>query len=102
MSIIDKHLQAIFGMDYNLYRITKDCAEQVNVVCRHARNPKNFFDNNNSNSKIEINNTIVNQNDTVEDPQHDEYELFQEELLIQANGKKVKESFIEQNLKSNE
>jgi hypothetical protein len=79
MCIIDKHLQTIFGIDYNLYRITKDCAEQVNVVCRHARNPKNFFDNN----KIEINNS----NDIIDDKQFDEYESFQEQLFIQANGK---------------
>jgi hypothetical protein len=84
MCIIDKHLQTIFGIDYNLYRITKDCAEQVNVVCRHARNPKNLYDNN----KIEINNSIINQNDIVEDKQFDEYESFQEQLFIQANGKK--------------
>ncbi len=81
MCIIDKHLQTIFGIDYNLYRITKDCAEQVNVVCRHARNPKNFFDNNNN--KIENNHS----NDIIEDKQFDEYESFQEELFIQANGR---------------
>jgi hypothetical protein len=87
MCIIDKHLQTIFGIDYNFYRITKDCAEQVNVVCRHARNPKNIFDNNtNSNIKIEINNSIINQNDVIEDKQFDEYESFQEQLFIQANG----------------
>jgi len=79
MCIIDKHLQTIFGIDYNLYRITKDCAEQVNVVCRHARNPKNFFDN----TKIEVNHS----NDIIEDKQFDEYESFQEELFIQANGR---------------
>ena len=82
MCIIDKHLQTIFGIDYNLYRITKDCAEQVNVVCRHARNPKNFFDNNSN-----IKNEIINQNDIIEDKQFDEYESFQEQLFIQANGK---------------
>ncbi|CAF1156304.1 unnamed protein product [Rotaria sp. Silwood1] len=92
MSIIDKHLQTIFGIDYNLYRITKDCAEQVNVVCRHARNPKNFFDNNNNsntNIKIEMNNnSIINQNDIVED---NEYESFQEQLFIQANEQRFHE-----------
>lgn len=78
MNIIDKHLQTIFGIDYNLYRITKDCAEQVNVVCRHARNPKN------SNQNILITN---NQQDIIEDKQQfDEYETFQEQLFIQANG----------------
>jgi hypothetical protein len=88
MSIIDKHLQSIFGMDYNFYRITKDCAEQVNVVCRHARNPKHFFDNNhNSNVKIEMNNSTISQNDISDDKQFDEYESFQEQLFIQANGK---------------
>jgi hypothetical protein len=91
MSIIDRHLQAIFGIDYNLYRITKDCAEQVNVVCRHARNPKNLFDGNQSgahaNVKIELNHSIVNSDDIIEDRQFDEYESFQEELFIQANGK---------------
>ncbi|CAF3299727.1 unnamed protein product [Rotaria socialis] len=91
MSIIDKHLKSIFGMDYNLYRITKDCAEQVNVVCRHARNPKHFFDNSNSKIKTEINNSTLNQNDTVEDKQYDEYESFQEELFIQANEQRFHE-----------
>jgi hypothetical protein len=81
MCIIDKHLQTIFGIDYNLYRITKDCAEQVNVVCRHARNPKNL------NNQIEINNSIINQNDILDEKQFDEYESFQEQLFIQANGK---------------
>jgi hypothetical protein len=90
MCIIDKHLQSIFGIDYNLYRITKDCAEQVNVVCRHARNPKNFCDNiNNSTMKIEMNNSIINQNDIMEDREFDEYESFQEQLFIQANGKET-------------
>lgn len=82
MCIIDKHLQSIFGIDYNLYRITKDCAEQVNVVCRHARNPKHLFDNNNSNTKVQINNPT----DNLEEQPYDEYESFQEQLLIQANG----------------
>ena len=83
MCIIDKHLQSIFGIDYNLYRITKDCAEQVNVVCRHARNPKNFLLEN----KIETNHhSMINSNDIIEDKQFDEYESFQEELFIQANG----------------
>ncbi|CAF0731788.1 unnamed protein product [Adineta steineri] len=100
MSIIDKHLQTIFGIDYNLYRITKDCAEQVNVVCRHARNPKNFFDNNNnhnsnnnnSNIKNEINHSILNQNDIIDDDgQLDEYESFQEQLFIQANEQRFHE-----------
>ncbi|CAF0735863.1 unnamed protein product [Adineta steineri] len=99
MSIIDKHLQTIFGIDYNLYRITKDCAEQVNVVCRHARNPKNFFDNNNHNSnnnnsniKNEINHSILNQNDIIDDDgQLDEYESFQEQLFIQANEQRFHE-----------
>lgn len=70
MSIIDKHLQSIFGIDYNLYRVTKDCAEQVNVVCRHARNPKNStkFDR----------------------ETNDEFETFQETLFIQANGLPLK------------
>lgn len=86
MSIIDKHLQAIFGIDYNLYRITKDCAEQVNVVCRHARNPKNLFDNNQAGSKTELNHSAVNPSDILEERPFDEYESFQEELFIQANG----------------
>ena len=92
MRIIDKHLQSIFGIDYNLYRITKDCAEQVNVVCRHARNPKNIFGHNNNNNnssaaKIEMNNSTINQNDFIEENQFDDYESFQEQLFIQANGK---------------
>lgn len=81
MSIIDKHLQTIFGIDYNFYRITKDCAEQVNVVCRHARNPKNFFDKNSNQISIR------NHQNVIEDQQFDEYETFQEQLFIQANGK---------------
>jgi len=72
MKIIDEHLQTIFGLDYNLYRLTKDCAEQVNVVCRHARNPKNFYENSTK----------------IDDNQLDNYESFQEELFIQANGDK--------------
>lgn len=84
MHIIDKHLQTIFGLDYNFYRMTKDCAEQVNVVCRHARNPKNFFE---QNSKSEMKNNIINEPDLIEEKQFDEYESFQEELFIQANGR---------------
>ena len=91
MCVIDQHLQAIFGIDYNLYRITKDCAEQVNVVCRHARNPKNCFDNNHHNhkmkSKIEMNHAVIEPNEMIEDTQFDDYESFQEQLFIQANGK---------------
>ncbi|CAF1115599.1 unnamed protein product [Rotaria sordida] len=105
MCIIDKHLQSIFGIDYNLYRITKDCAEQVNVVCRHARNPKNFFDNNsnnNSNIKIEMNNSTINQNDIVEDKQYDEYESFQEQLFIQANEQRFHELAREYDIVHNE
>ncbi|CAF1075218.1 unnamed protein product [Adineta ricciae] len=92
MCIIDKHLQTIFGIDYNLYRITKDCAEQVNVVCRHARNPKNFYDNHkNTSSKIEVQTAMMNETDVVEDKQLDEYESFQEELFIQANEQRFHE-----------
>ena len=95
MCIIDKHLQAIFGIDYNLYRVTKDCAEQVNVVCRHARNPKHFFEQHPSATNIAIQLENVQQEDEiVDDPPLDEYESFQEELFIQANGK---ESIWEQN-----
>ncbi|UJR31734.1 hypothetical protein I4U23_019214 [Adineta vaga] len=94
MCIIDKHLQTIFGIDYNLYRITKDCAEQVNVVCRHARNPKNFFDNNKKNDshcKIEMNHLIMDQTDIIEDKELDDYESFQEQLFIQANEQRFHE-----------
>lgn len=79
MHIIDKHLQTIFGLDYNFYRMTKDCAEQVNVVCRHARNPKNFLD---QNAKSDMKHSMSNESELI-----DEYESFQEELFIQANGR---------------
>lgn len=84
MHIIDQHLQTIFGLDYNFYRMTKDCAEQVNVVCRHARNPKNFFENH---PKLELKTTLIDEQDLVEEKPLDEYESFQEELFIQANGR---------------
>lgn len=72
MSIIDKHLQSIFGIDYNLYRVTKDCAEQVNVVCRHARNPKHSISTNKSEQDIQ-----------------EDYSTSQETLFIQANGQSL-------------
>ena len=86
MHIIDQHLQTIFGLDYNFYRMTKDCAEQVNVVCRHARNPKNFFEHH---QKSEMKNTLMDEQDLVEEKPLDEYESFQEELYIQANGRQI-------------
>jgi hypothetical protein len=39
--------------------------------------------------KIEMNNSIINQNDIMEDREFDEYESFQEQLFIQANGKET-------------
>ena len=91
MCVIDQHLQAIFGIDYNLYRVTKDCAEQVNVVCRHARNPKHFFEHQSSanNLTIPLEKTHPVEEEIVEDPPFDEYESFQEQLYIQANGKGI-------------
>lgn len=86
MHIIDQHLQTIFGLDYNFYRMTKDCAEQVNVVCRHARNPKNFFEHH---QKSAMKNSLMDEPDLVEEKPLDEYESFQEELFIQANGRQM-------------
>lgn len=85
MSIIDKHLQSIFGIDYNLYRVTKDCAEQVNVVCRHARNPKHMLD---SQMHSERHQTMKQEQEQeqIDDRPLDDYESFQEQLFIQANG----------------
>ena len=86
MGIIDKHLQSIFGIDYNLYRITKDCAEQVNVVCRHARNPKHAFESagHGASSQDSVDMKMSTEDDN--ERQLDEYEFFQEQLFIQANG----------------
>ncbi len=36
-----------------------------------------------------MNNSIINQNDIMEDREFDEYESFQEQLFIQANGKET-------------
>lgn len=88
MGIIDKHLQSIFGIDYNLYRITKDCAEQVNVVCRHARNPKHAFESTGHGASSQESAEMKMSTEDDNERQFDEYEFFQEQLFIQANGKR--------------